>query len=99
MLADVLGMPVRFPAGHEGSSFGAALLGMQALGLIASVDVAADLVKIDETVRPDPTAAAVYASLLPLHSELYDALVPTFTSLRRLAPSLPPEPPPTSPPM
>ncbi|WP_320064977.1 gluconokinase [Micromonospora sp. RTGN7] len=99
ILADALGMPVRFPAGHEGSSFGAALLGMQALGLIASVDVAADLVKIDETVRPDPASAAVYAALLPLHSELYDALVPTFSSLRRLAPSLPPEPPPTPAPM
>jgi len=31
----------------------------------------------------------VYASLLPVFTELYDALVPAFTSLRRLAPSLP----------
>ncbi|SCF44310.1 gluconate kinase, FGGY family [Micromonospora matsumotoense] len=99
MLADALGMPVRFPAGHEGSSFGAALLGMQALGLIDSIDVAADLVRIDETVRPEPAAAATYAALLPLHSELYDALLPTFASLRRLAPSLPAEPPPTPAPM
>ncbi|PZG00014.1 gluconokinase [Micromonospora deserti] len=98
MLADVLGMPVRFPAGREGSSFGAALLGMQALGLIGSVDVAADLVRIEETVRPDPAAAATYASLLPLFSELYDALTPAFTSLRRLAPNLPAEPPPAPPP-
>ncbi|TWJ23807.1 gluconokinase [Micromonospora endolithica] len=98
MLADVLGMPVRFPAGHEGSGFGAALLGMQALGLVASIDVAADLVEISETVRPDPAASATYAALLPLFSELYDALVPTFTSLRRLAPGLPSEPNPTPPP-
>ncbi|WBB72627.1 gluconokinase [Micromonospora sp. WMMD1128] len=98
ILADALGMPVRFPAGHEGSGFGAALLGMQALGLIPSIEVAADLVQIDETVRPDPAAAATYGALLPLFSELYDALVPTFASLRRLAPSLPPEPPPTAPP-
>ena len=100
MLADVLGMPVRFPAGHEGSSFGAALLGMQALGLVDSIDVAADLVRIDETVRPDPAAAAVYAALLPVFAELYDALVPTFTSLRRLAPGLPAQPvTPAGPPM
>ncbi|MFC5924634.1 gluconokinase [Micromonospora vulcania] len=99
MLADVLGLPVSFPAGHEGSSFGAALLGMQALGLIPSIDVAADLVRIEETVRPDPAAAATYASLLPLFAELYDALVPTFTSLRRLAPGLPPELAPEPPPM
>ncbi|WP_434743010.1 gluconokinase [Micromonospora sp. SH-82] len=99
MLADVLGMPVRFPAGHEGSGFGAALLGMQALKLIESIDVAADLVEIAETVHPVPAAAATYASLLPLHEELYDALLPTFTALRRLAPDLPPEPQPSEPPM
>ncbi|MEV4465024.1 gluconokinase [Micromonospora echinofusca] len=91
MLADVLGVPVRFPAGHEGSGFGAALLGMQALGLIPSVDVAADLVRIAQTAYPDPAAAATYAALLPLFNELYDALVPTFTSLRRLAPGLSPQ--------
>jgi gluconokinase len=89
MLADVLGLDVGFPAGHEGSSFGAALLGMQALGMIPSIDVAADLVKIEETVHPDPAAAAVYADLRPVFVELYNALVPAFTSLRRLAPGLP----------
>ncbi|MEV4808513.1 gluconokinase [Micromonospora avicenniae] len=99
ILADALGVSVSFPAGHEGSSFGAALLGMQALGLIPSIDVAADLVRIEEVIQPDPAAAATYATLLPLFAELYDALVPTFTSLRRLAPSLPPEPIPTPPPM
>ncbi|MFU8851475.1 gluconokinase [Micromonospora sp. SL1-18] len=97
ILADVLGMPVCFPASHHGSGFGAALLGMQALGLIESIDVAADLVKIDETVRPDPASAATYAALLPLFSELHDALLPTYAALRRLAPSLPPEPPPVAP--
>lgn len=95
MLADSLGMPVHFPAGHEGSSFGAALLGMQALGLIDSIDIAADLVHIVETVRPDAAAAATYASLLPVFAELYEALVPTLISLRRLAPSLPIDPPST----
>jgi gluconokinase len=89
MLADALGMEIHFPSGHEGSSFGAALLGMQALGLIESVEVAADLVTIDDVVRPDPDAAARYASLLPVFSELYEALVPTFTALRRLTPQLP----------
>ncbi|MCO1598054.1 gluconokinase [Micromonospora sp. RHAY321] len=97
MLADVLGLPVSFPAGPEGSSFGAALLGMQALGLIPSIDVASDLVTIEETIRPDPAAAATYASLLPLFAELYEALVPAFTSMRRLAPGLPTDPVPAAP--
>lgn len=89
MLADALGMPVSFPAGHEGSSFGAALLGMQALGLVDSIDVAADLVRIETTVRPDPSSAATLARLQPLFAGLYDALVPTYAALRRLAPELP----------
>ena len=46
--------PIHFPQGHEGSSFGAALLGMQALGIIDSIDVAADLVQVESTVRPGP---------------------------------------------
>ena len=88
MLADVLGLPVNFPAGHEGSSFGAALLGMQALGLVVSLDVAADLVRIETTVEPDAEALAVYDELRPVFARLFDALVPTFTELRRLAPEL-----------
>jgi gluconokinase len=89
MLADVLGMEIRFTTAHEGSSFGAALLGMQALGLVDSIDVAAELVRVEHTVAPRKPAAAAYASLLPVFAELYGALTPTFTSLRRLAPHLP----------
>jgi gluconokinase len=89
LLADALGTAIGFPAGHEGSSFGAALLGMEALGIIESVDVAADLVTIEDQVRPDPASAATYAALLPVHAEIYDALAPAFTRLRRLSPSLP----------
>lgn len=89
LLADALGMPVHFTDGHEGSSFGAALLGMQALRLVPSVDVAADLVTISSVTHPQPAAAATYAALLPVFAELYDALTPTFTSLRDLAPGLP----------
>jgi gluconokinase len=89
MLADVLDMPIGLPAGHEGSSFGAALLGMDALGLVPSVDVAADLVQITDTVIPDPASAAIYAELRPLFAQLYDALTPTFRALRDLSLRLP----------
>jgi len=85
ILADALGLDVQFPAGHEGSGFGAALLGMYALGLVDSLDVAADLVRIADTVRPDPSATAVYAALRPVFADLYDALVPTYRSLHRLS--------------
>jgi gluconokinase len=65
MLADVLGAEIGFPTAHEGSAFGAALLGMEALGLVESIDVAAGLVEVGEVIAPDPAAAAVYAELRP----------------------------------
>jgi gluconokinase len=86
VLADVLGMPIAFPESHEGSGFGAALLAMEALGLVASIDTAADLVAIAETLEPDPEAAAHYAALLPIFATLADALQPAFRDLRRIAP-------------
>ncbi len=89
LLADVLGRDVTFTTASEGSSFGAALLGMQALGIVPSIDVAAELVEIESTVRPRADAAATYASMLPVFSELYEALTPTFASLRRIDAALP----------
>src|SRR4051794_31264818 len=82
MLSDVLEMDVGYPEAPEASSFGAALLGMEALGLVPSFDVAADLVHIAEVHRPDAEAAAVYAKLLPVFGDLYDALLPAFRILQ-----------------
>jgi gluconokinase len=91
VLADALGMPVGFPAGHEGSAFGAALLAMEALEMVESLDVAAELVRIDDVVEPDRAAAEVYAEALPTFASLYDALEPAFGALQRLATHEPPE--------
>ncbi|WP_309065755.1 gluconokinase [Microbacterium sp.] len=88
-LADAFGAPIGLLEGQEGSGFGAALLGMQAFGLIESIDVAAQLQPVERSIRPRPAEAAVYSSLLPVFDELYDALLPTYHRLRRLAPSLP----------
>ncbi|WCB92123.1 Xylulose kinase [Baekduia alba] len=85
MLCDALGQDVGFPEGHQGSGFGAALLGMEALGVIASFDRAAELIAVDEVRTPDPAAAATYARMLPVFDALYDALGPAFSQLRRLA--------------
>jgi gluconokinase len=74
LLADVLGMPVGFPASSEGSAFGAALVGMEALGIVGSIEVAADLVTIHDVVEPDREAAARYERLLPDFAELGEKL-------------------------
>ncbi|WP_345751079.1 gluconokinase [Microbacterium rhizophilus] len=88
-LADALGSPVGMLEEQEGSGFGAALLGMQALGLIESIDVAADLIPVSHEIRNRAADAAVYATLRPLFDELYDALLAANTRLQKLAPSLP----------
>jgi gluconokinase len=91
MLCDALGHDVGFPEGHQGSGFGAALLGMEALGVIASFDRAAELIAVDEVRSPDPAASEVYASMRPVFEGLYDALGPAFAQLRDLAPpAIPP---------
>jgi gluconokinase len=74
ILADVFDTAIGFTSAHEGSAFGAALLGMEALGLVESIDVAAGLIHIDEVVAPDPAAAAVYAEMRPAFVAVADAL-------------------------
>lgn len=81
MLADALGMPIGFAAGREGSAFGAALLAMDALGLVDGIESAAQLVDIEDVVEPQEDAADVYADLLPTFAALYDALTPAFRAL------------------
>ena len=84
MLCDALGLAVGFPDGHEGSGFGAALLGMEALGHVESIDRAAGLVRLGEVLEPEPQAAATYAAMLPTFEALFDALAPAFAALRDL---------------
>jgi gluconokinase len=78
-------MPIGFPRGHEGSAFGAALVGMEALGVVESIGIAADIVRIEDVVEPDEDEAATYARVLPTFAGLYDALEPAFRALQTLA--------------
>jgi len=74
ILADALGIPLGFTRGREGSAFGAALLGMQALGIVDSIERAAGLIEVSETVEPAPEAAAVYVEQRPRFEDLYRRL-------------------------
>ncbi|NAZ76362.1 carbohydrate kinase [Kineococcus sp. T13] len=92
LLADVLGRPVSYMAGgQEGSSYGAALLGQHALGMVGDLTGGGAAV-VGEVLEPDPAAAAVYARLRPVHAALADALAPTFRALRELAADPAPHP-------
>jgi gluconokinase len=83
LLSDVLGMPVGFARGAQGSALGAALLGLVALGVIDSIERAGEIVTVADHVQPDPGARGLYAEMRPLFAELYDDLTPAFRALAR----------------
>ena len=73
IFADALGKPLTLAAEPEASSRGAALLAMEASGLIESVEgIEAQL---GATYTPDPARRSRYAELLAEQQELYDKLV------------------------
>jgi gluconokinase len=53
MLADMAGVPVRLNASNESGSMGAILLTMKAIGLVKTLDEAAERVAFGQTFQPD----------------------------------------------
>lgn len=79
ILADVLSLPILLP--HlvtEATSLGAAIAGGVGVGLYPDFSVTQTLVQVQEAERPDPTAQARYAEMLPLFQETYRALEPIY---------------------
>lgn len=84
IMADVFDRDIAIPSGAEGSTLGAALLGLKRLDLIDSLDVARDLVPVAEVVHPQPRAASAYRRLQGLYGMLSEALDPEFEELTAL---------------
>ena len=59
---------------------------MEALELVGSIDLAADLVQVESTLTPDADSSGLYAELRPVFGRLFEQLTPAFAELRRLAP-------------
>jgi gluconokinase len=83
ILADAMATPIGVAEGHDGSSLGAALVAMEELGLIDTLDQADRVVSVVETAQPEPESVAIYERLRPVFADLHDALRPTFLALRR----------------
>ena len=71
-LADVTGRPVLLADGTDATLLGAALAGAQALGV--EHHIAPLAAQGGEVIEPDPSAAAAYAELRPVHRKMYDAV-------------------------
>ncbi len=81
MQADIFGVPIRIPENFEGSSIGAAALGLKALGLIKSYDEITSLIPISKTYLPDPENHRIYQEIFIHFRELYTHLKPMFAIL------------------
>lgn len=77
IMADVLGVPVLPSTEAEASSRGAALLALEALGVLPSL--AAAPAGVGPAVAPDPGRHARYREGLARHRQLYETLIPLFT--------------------
>jgi gluconokinase len=89
VLAAALGHPIGFAESPEASALGAALLGMEALGLVDSLERAADLVEVEDVEEPDPASMEVYDRLLPVFDDAYDALAAPFEAIADMQDVLP----------
>lgn len=85
IMADVYGMPVhRLKILEEATSMGAALVGGVGVGLYPGFDMIHQMNAIATTVMPDPTAQAMYESMMPVFNRLYDALEPVYDDIADL---------------
>ena len=83
IMADVLGRPVQVSAVSEGSSRGAALLGLERLG---HLDVPLEQLPapIGRTFDPDPAHREAYLALAERQRQAYDLLVANRNAPHRL---------------
>jgi gluconokinase len=87
-MADVFGREISFPKSYESSCWGAALLGMKALGYVDSLEAAETMTEIAIRHQPDKENARVYGELSGVFSRLYDRLEPEFSTMAELQRSM-----------
>jgi len=73
IMADVLGRPVTLSQAEEASARGAALLALEALGILPDIIAAPDL--LGPTWQPDPQHHAIYQTAMQRQMTLYDRLI------------------------
>lgn len=81
MMADVFGREIVFPESYESSCWGAALLGMKALDIIDSLEVADKMTRVSKRHQPDAKNAASYEKLVQIFTRLYERLEPEFSEI------------------
>ena len=82
IIANVLGIELTIPETEQGPGYGGAILAAVACGEYPSVKAATDqLVKVTDTVKPDPEITADYEVKYQAYRKLYPALKEIFPEL------------------
>jgi sugar (pentulose or hexulose) kinase len=74
--ADVLGTDLEVPRITEGAAWGAALLAMDAVGVITDLDAVASSIEIARTIRADGQATQRYDEVASRYAQLADRVEP-----------------------
>ena len=83
IIANVLNITLEIPQTEEGPGYGGAMLAMVGCGEYESVaDCASALVKVTDTVEPDPDIAARYESQYQKFQKIYPTLKELFPKLQ-----------------
>lgn len=81
ILADVIGREINVPDVDEGAAYGAAVMGLYALGELESLDKASDLIGIRQTYYPNTQNKASYDRLYAIYLNTYWNLQQQFKDI------------------
>ena len=83
IMANVLDLPLELPQTEEGPGYGAAMLAMVGCGAYASVaEAASALVRVTDTIRPEPELAARYEERYQKFRQIYPTVKNLFPQLQ-----------------
>lgn len=84
MMADVFGRVITVPGEPQGAAFGAAVLGMVALGMMDDIAGVNRLIPVEKEYVPDMANHRYYREMLALYGRIFNKLQPEFDEIARL---------------
>ena len=84
MLADIINSPVNIPVAAEPGCLGSAMMAMESLGMLTSLDDAKELVSDFNTHHPQADVVKVYQRYLPLFKQVEEMLAPAYSEIADL---------------
>jgi gluconokinase len=84
IMADVFGQAIHVPGEPEGSAFGAAVLGMYALGMISDLKEVEKFITIKESYYPNEANREIYQKLFGIYERVYWNLQSEFEEIAEI---------------